>query len=145
MDAKVTWHNGLIFTGSADSGFQLPLGGKKEPGEVKDGFQPMELFAIGLAGCTGMDVISILEKMRQEVTGFEVKVHADRVNQHPKVFSEIIVEYIISGHNIDIIAVEKAVQLSEERYCPAQAMLSKTATISHTITLVEDFEELEIR
>ncbi|PKN87336.1 MAG: osmotically inducible protein OsmC [Chloroflexi bacterium HGW-Chloroflexi-8] len=136
MDAKVSWHNGLIFTGSADSGFQIPLGGKKEPGETKDGFLPMELFAIGLAGCTGMDVISILEKMRQDVTSFEVKVHADRVNQHPKVFSEIIVEYILSGHNIDIKAVEKAVQLSEERYCPAQAMLSKTANIRHVITLV---------
>ncbi len=137
MDAKVTWSNGLSFSGTADSGYMIPLGGKKESGGQEDGFLPMELFAMGLAGCTGMDVISIMTKMRQEVTAFEVKVHADRVNQHPKVFSEILIEYIVTGVNLDPKAVEKAVQLSEERYCPGQAILSKSAQISHTITLVE--------
>jgi putative redox protein len=137
MDAKVTWHKGLTFTGTADSGYQLPLGGKKAAGGEEDGFLPMELFAIGLAGCTGMDVISILEKMRQTITDFEVKVHAERVNEHPKVFSNIFIEYLISGKNVDINAVEKAVQLSEEKYCPGQAILSKTANISHKITLIQ--------
>jgi putative redox protein len=137
MDAKVTWQKGLSFTATADSGYQLPLGGKKAVGGLEDGFLPMELFAMGLAGCTAMDVISILEKMRQNVTDFEVKVHADRVNQHPKIFSDMNIEYIVTGQNIDKSAVEKAVQLSEERYCPGQAMLSKTAKIQHTITIKE--------
>ncbi len=137
MDAKVNWSSGLSFTGTSDSGYMIPLGGKKEAGGQEDGFLPMELFAIGLAGCTGMDVISIMTKMRQEVTEFEVKVHADRVNQHPKVFSEIVIEYIVTGVNLDPKAVEKAVQLSEERYCPGQAILSKSAQISHIITLIE--------
>ena len=135
MDAKVTWKNGLSFTATADSGYLLPLGGKKEVGGNEDGFLPMEMFAIGLAGCTGMDVISILQKMKQDVTTFEVKVHADRVNQHPKVFSDINIEYILTGNNLDPKAVEKAVQLSEEKYCPGQAILSKTANITHLITI----------
>lgn len=135
MDAKVTWKNGLSFTATADSGYLLPLGGKKEVGGNEDGFLPMEMFAIGLAGCTGMDVISILQKMKQDVTTFEVKVHADRVNQHPKIFSDINIEYILTGNNLDPKAVEKAVQLSEEKYCPGQAILSKTANITHLITI----------
>lgn len=135
MDAKVTWKNGLSFTATADSGYLLPLGGKKEVGGNEDGFLPMEMFAIGLAGCTGMDVISILQKMKQDVTSFEVKVHADRVNQHPKIFSDINIEYILTGNNLDPKAVEKAVQLSEEKYCPGQAILSKTANITHLITI----------
>lgn len=137
MDAKVTWQKGLSFSATADSGFQLPLGGKKEVGGLEDGFLPMELFAIGLAGCTAMDVISILEKMRQNVTNFEVKVHADRVSQHPKIFSDMHIEYIVTGINIELPAVEKAVKLSEERYCPGQAILSKTANLQHTITIIE--------
>ncbi|PKO12222.1 MAG: osmotically inducible protein OsmC [Chloroflexi bacterium HGW-Chloroflexi-10] len=137
MDAKVTWHHGLTFNATADSGFTLPLGGKKIVGGEEDGFLPMELFAIGLAGCTAMDVISIMNKMRQNVTNFEVKVHADRVDQHPKIFSEMHIEYIVTGKSLDPDAVEKAVKLSEERYCPGQAILSKTAQISHTITLIE--------
>lgn len=137
MDAKVTWSSGLSFTATADSGYMLPLGGKKEVGGLEDGFLPMELFAIGLAGCTGMDVISILAKMRQDVTAFEVKVHANRIETHPKIFSDMEIEYILTGKNLDPKAVEKAVQLSEERYCPGQAILSKTASITHKITIIE--------
>jgi putative redox protein len=137
MEAKVTWHKGLSFTGTADSGFTVPLGGKKDVGGNEDGFQPMEMFLVGLAGCTGMDVISILAKMRQEVTNFEVKVHADRVDQHPKIFSEIMIEYNITGKNLDPKLVEKAVTLSETIYCPGQAILIKTAKIDHKITILE--------
>lgn len=137
MDAKVTWHKGLSFTGTADTGFELPLGGSSAVGGDDDGFRPLELIAIGLAGCTGMDVISILKKMREDVTSFEVKVHADRVDKHPKIFSDIMIEYIFTGNDLDPKALEKAVTLSEERYCPAQAILIKSANISHKITIKE--------
>jgi putative redox protein len=137
MEAKVTWHKGLSFTGTADSGFTLPLGGKKEVGGNEDGFLPMEMFLIGLAGCTGMDVISILAKMRQDVTNFEVKIHADRVDQHPKIFSDIMIEYVVTGKDLDPKLVEKAVNLSETTYCPGQAILNKTAKIDHKITILE--------
>jgi putative redox protein len=76
MEANVIWQQGLTFTGTADTGFQVPLGAASAVGGDDDGFKPMELLAVGLAGCTAMDVISILQKKRQHVTGFEVRVHA---------------------------------------------------------------------
>ena len=78
MDAQVTWKGRMSFDGAAGSGFTLPVGTRKSQGGDDDGFSPMELLLVGLAGCTGMDVISILEKKRQEVTAFEVRVHGDR-------------------------------------------------------------------
>jgi putative redox protein len=84
MEAKVNWKGRLSFTGTADTGFTLPLGANPKVGGDNDGFRPMELMALSLAGCTAMDVISILTKKRQEVTGFEVQVHADRAEEHPK-------------------------------------------------------------
>ncbi|BAJ63240.1 OsmC family protein [Anaerolinea thermophila] len=137
MDAKATWKHGLSFEGWASSGFTVNLGAAPEVGGENDGFRPMELLLVGLAGCTAMDVISILEKKRQQVTGFEVRAHAERANEHPKVFTEITLEYIVTGHNIDPEAVKRAVELSENKYCSAQAMLGKTANIQHKITILE--------
>ncbi len=88
MDAKVIWKTGLSFTGTSDSGFTLPMGSKSETGTPNNGFRPVELLAIGLAGCTAMDVISILEKKKEKVSAFEVTVHAVRANEHPKVFTQ---------------------------------------------------------
>ncbi|MEJ5313230.1 MULTISPECIES: OsmC family protein [Anaerolinea] len=137
MDAKATWKHGLSFEGWASSGFTVNLGAAQEVGGENDGFRPMELLLVGLAGCTAMDVISILEKKRQQVTGFEVRAHAERANEHPKVFTEITLEYVVTGHNIDPEAVKRAVELSENKYCSAQAMLGKTANIQHKITILE--------
>jgi putative redox protein len=127
MDAKVTWQGRMTFTGSADSNFPVQLGTDPAVGGDNDGLRPMELIAIGLAGCTAMDVISILQKKRQDVTGFEVRVHATRADEHPKVFTHITIEYLIEGRNLDPVAVERAMELSETKYCPAQAMLGKVA------------------
>jgi putative redox protein len=135
MDAKVVWKGRMSLTGTSDSGFTVPLGTDPGVGGDNDGFRPMELIAVGLAGCTGMDVISILAKKKQKVTEFEVSVHAETTDEHPRVFSKIAIEYVVSGDNIDPAAVERAVELSETKYCPAQAMLSKTATMSHKIII----------
>jgi putative redox protein len=137
MEAKVTWQGRMTFTGSADSGFPVQLGTDPAVGGDNDGTRPMELIAIGLAGCTAMDVISILQKKRQDVTGFEVRVHASRAEEHPKVFSHITLEYLIEGRNIDPAAVERAIQLSETKYCPAQAMLGKVVPIQLTYNIKE--------
>ena len=135
MEAKVVWKNKLSFTSTGAIGFTIPL--SAEPGVVGeiDGFIPMELIAIGLAGCTAMDVISILQKKRQEVTAFEVQVHAERAVEFPKVFTHIIIEYLIEGHNVDPVAVERSIELSATKYCPAQAMLSKACKIEHQYTI----------
>jgi putative redox protein len=135
MDAKVIWKERMSFTGSAESGFSIPLGTSPDVGGDNDGFRPMELLAIGLAGCTAMDVISIMQKKKQEVTSFEVQVHADRAEDHPHVFTRIVIDYILGGRNIERVAAERAVQLSAEKYCPAQAMFSKVAPIELKITI----------
>jgi putative redox protein len=137
MNATVTWTNRLAFSGTADSGFTVPLDAETVVGGDENGFRPMELFLIGLGGCTGMDTISILKKKQQDVTAFEIRVQADRKSDHPKVFSHILVEYVISGHHLDRNAAERAVELSVSKYCPAQAMLSASVSIEHKITLVD--------
>ena len=135
MEAKVIWKNKLSFSGTATSGFSLPLGSNPLPGDENDGFRPMELFLVGLAGCTGMDVISILQKKQQDVKTFEVLVHAERAEVHPKVFTEITVEYVVSGNNINEEAVQRAVELSTNKYCPAQSMLGRVVPIKQKITI----------
>ena len=139
MDAKVIWKGRMTFTGEAESGYTIPLGTDPAVGGDSDGLRPLELLAIGLAGCTAMDVISILQKKRQDVTDFEVKVHAERAAEHPKVFTHIMVEYLITGREVEPAAVERAIELSETKYCPAQAMLAKACTIEHKYTLIEEY------
>jgi putative redox protein len=125
MDAKVKWHSKMTFTGSADTGFEVPLGANPSVGGDDDGFKPLELMAISLAGCTAMDVISILAKKRQDVTGFEVRVHMEQADDYPRVFTQAVIDYLVWGHNIDEKAVVRSIELSATRYCPAQGMLSK--------------------
>jgi putative redox protein len=137
MEAKVTWKGRMSFDGSADTGFTLPLGAKPIVGGDNDGFEPLELIAIGLAGCTAMDVISILQKKRQDITGFEVRVKGERASEHPKVFTHLKVDYVIEGHQVDPVAVERAMELSATKYCPAQAMLAKAVEIELAYTITE--------
>ena len=138
MEAKVDWKGRLTFTGTADSGFSVPLGAKAAVGGDNDGFRPMELIALGLAGCTAMDVMSILRKKRQDVTDFEVQVHVERAQEHPKVFTEAEIEYFITGHGVDETAVLRAIGLSANRYCPAQAMFNQVLTIELKYHIFDD-------
>ncbi|MEJ2678094.1 MAG: OsmC family protein [Gemmatimonadota bacterium] len=129
MNASVIWHGDMTFTGAADTGYTVPLGADPAVGGANDGFRPMELMAVSLAGCTAMDVISIVRKKRQEVTAYEVKVHAERAEEHPKVFTSAVIEYEVTGHAVDEKAVLRAIELSSTTYCPAQGMLSKVMPI----------------
>jgi putative redox protein len=135
MDANVIWNSGLNFRAGADSGFTVNLDSDISVGGTEKGFRPMELMLIGMAGCTAMDVISILKKKQQQVNEFVVKAHAERTDEHPKIFTQIIIEYLVKGIDIDRTAVERAVELSENKYCPGIAMLRKTAQINHIITI----------
>ncbi|MEE4178228.1 MAG: OsmC family protein, partial [Bacteroides sp.] len=138
MKSKVVWKGGMAFTGTADGSYLIPLDASESVGGKDLGFRPLQLLAIGLAGCTAMDVISILKKKRQEVTAFEVSTAIEQASDHPRIFEKIVIEYKIIGKNIDRAAVERAVELSETRYCPAQAMLDKAAEISHKIVIEEE-------
>jgi putative redox protein len=138
MNATVAWRQGLSFTGKADSGFEVPLGTDPVLGGADDGFRPLELMAVSLAGCTAMDVISILTKKKQDVTGFEVKVNATQADEFPKVFTQVVITYLVSGHAVDAVAVVRAIELSATKYCPAQAMLGKVALMELVYEIYED-------
>jgi len=141
MDAKVKWHGNLSFTGLAETGFEVPLGASPAVGGNNDGFRPMELMAVSLAGCTAMDVISIMMKMHQDVTSFEVDVQTDTSDDHPKVFTDAGINYIFTGHNIDEGSVKRSIELSAVRYCPAQGMLSKVFPIHLRYQIFEEDEK----
>ena len=136
MDAKVTWKNeGLLFDATADTGGNIKLASSLDTGA--EGFRPMELLAMGLAGCTSMDVMSILQKKRQDVVAFETRVHTEKADDYPKVWTKAVIEYVVTGRNIDPKAVERAIQLSKDTYCPAQAMLGKAVKIELEYTIIE--------
>jgi putative redox protein len=129
METKVTWHGRMSFTGSAETGYTVPLGASSTVGGNEDGFRPIELIATGLAGCTAMDVISILQKKREEVTEFEVRVNTEQASEHPRVFTRAAIQYVVTGRRINETSVRRAIELSATRYCPAQAMLCKIMPI----------------
>lgn len=138
MNATTTWKKGLSFTGTSDSGFLVDLGADPSVGGANDGFRPMELVALGLAGCTAMDVISILRKKQQDITAFSVSVQAQQSAVHPKVFTHIILLYIVKGNNLEESAVRRAIELSAAKYCPAQAMLGSIVPIKLLFQIIDD-------
>jgi putative redox protein len=128
---------GMRFEVEAGSGHHVMLDAAEDGGEQNTGFRPMELLLAGLAGCTGMDVISILRKKREPVTAYEVHVIGVRAEDHPMVFVEMTVEHIVTGHHIQPEAVARAIQLSKMRYCGAGVMLGNVAHLTHTYRIVE--------
>ena len=129
--AKATWVDNFRFTGIADSGHTIAV-----DGESKAGNSPMELVLIGLCGCTGYDVASILRKKREPFTSLEIRAEAQRAAKPPSVYTEIKLIYRVGG-KVSRKAVEDAVRLSEEKYCSVSAMLQKTAKISFEIEYTE--------
>ncbi len=138
MKASVTLEQGMSFKATADSGFTVNLGAAPAAGGDDDGFRPMELMLISLAGCTAMDVISILRKKRQHITGLQVTVDAKRAREHPKVFTHITMKYIVHGVNVEPVAVERSIELSVTKYCPANAMLSQVVPIDTEYDIIEE-------
>ena len=139
-EAKVTWVGpGLRLVGEASSGPAIVLD-HVLPGEEgrETGPRPLELLLIGLAGCSGMDVVSILQKKRQPFTGLQVKVTAERADEHPRVYTHIHLEYVVTGQGVEPQAVERAIELSQSKYCPAAAMLSKAVEITTSYQIVQE-------
>lgn len=133
MQVSARWETGWRFEAETGTGFRVALDGA----EPHTAMSPMETLLVALASCTGVSVISVLQKMRQDVTGYELRVSGVRAETHPKVFVEIAVEHRFTGHNLRPESVARAIELSETRYCGVEAMLSKTAHIIHTYSLVE--------
>ncbi|MFN2272620.1 MAG: OsmC family protein [Anaerolineae bacterium] len=137
--AQVTWVGpGLRLVGEGGQGPAIVLDhALPEEDRQEGGPRPMELLLIGLAGCTAMDVVSILQKKRQPITGLQAKVSAERAEEHPKVYTKIHVEYVVTGKGVKPEAVERSIELSETKYCPAMAMLRHTAEITTSYRIVE--------
>jgi putative redox protein len=125
MKATVTWQGNMRFVGMPDSGFPVQIDADPSLGGTEGGIRPMEMIALGLASCTAMDVISILEKKRQQVSHFEVKVNAPRSPEYPKVFTSAVITYIAVGRSIQEAAILRAIELAATKYCPAQFMLAQ--------------------
>ncbi|MHB9091915.1 MAG: OsmC family protein [Chloroflexota bacterium] len=136
VDAKLTWEKGMAFTGHTGSGHEMRLDASAESGGADSAGRPLETLLVALGGCTGMDVVSILRKMRQEVTDYEINLHAERAREHPKVFTRVVVEHVLTGHNLSEDAVKKAIGLSENKYCSANAMLRKAVPIEFRYRIV---------
>jgi len=130
VDLTLEWKGKLLFEGAADSGFVQQMDSSESAGGGNSAGRPMEFIAMGLAGCTSMDVISILRKKQQDVQNFQIKVHLERAAEHPRVFTSAVIEYQVTGNNVDEVALRRAISLSAEKYCPAYAMLSKIFPIT---------------
>jgi len=132
MKSTVTWNSGLAFT-AHQGGHSIPLDAPRESGGQDSGASPKGLLLSGLGGCTGMDVVSILEKMRVPLEGLEVQATAELTEDHPKVFKSIHLRYAFRGRDLAMDKLEKAVILSMDRYCGVSAMLAKAAPITWEI------------
>ena len=137
MNISVNWVDGMLMVGKSHSGHSITMDGPPEIGGENLGVRPMEMLLLGVAGCTMIDVVTTLKKMRQELTHCETKLSAERAADHPKVFTDIHIQFIVKGKDLDPKKVEKAITLSAEKYCSASIMLGETASITHDFEIVE--------
>ncbi|MBH72668.1 MAG: peroxiredoxin [Rhodospirillaceae bacterium] len=135
MKARVKWVEKRTFLGESGSGHSVVMDGAPDAGGRDLGIRPMETLLLGMGGCTAFDVVHILEKARETVIDCELEIEADRAEEDPKVFTQIKIRYIVSGKNLSRDKVQRAVDLSAEKYCSASIMLGKVANISHEVVL----------
>jgi putative redox protein len=129
--------NAMTFRATMASGHDVVMDSSSEVGGTGSGPTPMEMLMVSLGGCTGMDVISILRKMRQDVSSYEVRVSGERATEHPKIFTSIQVEHVVHGRGVNVESVKRAMELSATRYCSAEAMLGRAAHIDHSYRVVD--------
>jgi len=136
--AKVLYTKGLQFVGEASSGHAIVMDGDPTVGGSNTGLRPMELLLVGLGGCSGMDIVSILRKKQQEVKGLEINVKGQKAENYPKKFTDIDIEFVIRGRNISEDAVKRAIDLSMNKYCSVKATLEGSAKISFSYKIVQE-------
>ena len=136
-EVTATWKGGLSFFGENDKG------GTVQMGPMDESIGPMQLILVGLAGCTGIDIVSILQKKKTTPTDFKVKVRGKRAETFPMVYTDIEVQYLLWGEDLKVRDVEQAIKLSEQKYCSVSIMIGKTAKISSTYKILKP-GELEV-
>jgi putative redox protein len=137
MECVVKWLDGMSFVAETGTGHMLNMDGAPEAGGRNLAPRPMELLLAGTGGCTAFDVVLILKKSRQQVTGCEVSLQAERAPEDPKIFTRIAFHFKVSGHALKPDAVERAIHLSAEKYCSASIMLGQVAKMEHTWEIIE--------
>lgn len=137
MECVVRWGEGMSFIAETGSGHMVAMDGAPEGGGRNLAPRPMEMVLLGTGGCTAYDVVLILKRGRQDITGCTAKLQAERAETDPKVFTKINFHFTVSGKALKPEAVERAIKMSAEKYCSASIMLGKTAEITHTWDIVE--------
>lgn len=137
MKTRIKWIQDVMFLGESGSGHSVVMDGAPDAGGRNLGFRPMEMLLLGLGGCSAFDVVMILKRGREAVTDCVIEIDAERATTDPKVFTKIVMRYIVTGNALDPKKVERAVNLSAEKYCSATATLAKTASIAHEVTIVD--------
>ena len=139
MQATVKWIDGVMFVGETSSGHAVVMDGPVDHGGRNIGMRPMEMILLGLGGCSSFDVVQILQKGRNDIVKCVAEISAERVDAVPSVFSKIHLHFVVSGKNLKTSAVERAVNLSAEKYCSASIMLGKAG-----VEMTHDFEVIEV-
>ena len=132
LKAKVKWAGGLQFVGQSGTGHAIVIDAHPDYGGENTGMRPMELLLVGLGGCSGKDIVSILKKKKQEIRGLEINVKGQQPDSYPKRFTEIEIEFIVKGKNLSEEAVKRAVELSMDKYCSVKATLEHSAKIIYS-------------
>jgi putative redox protein len=137
MAVKVKWVEKSAFAGLSESGHWIMMDSTFNGGDG-GAPSPIEYVLLGLGGCTGIDLVSILQKMRQEVTGIEMEIEGRRAEEHPRVYEHVRLKYKIRGRNLNLERIKAAIELADEEYCSIGAMLRKTADYAYEIEVVEE-------
>jgi putative redox protein len=139
MEVKVSWNgpSGMSFRAETGSGHMVAMDGAPEGGGHNLAPRPMEMVLVGTGGCTAYDVVLILKRGRENVTGCDVTLQAERAETDPKVFTKINFHFVVTGRNLKPAAVERAVKLSHEKYCSASIMLAATVEMTHSVEIIE--------
>ncbi len=141
MKARIEWAGNAKFVGESGSGHQIIMDGPPESGGNNEGVRPMEMMLLGMGGCSSFDVVHILKKQRQHVTSCVAELTAERADSEPKVFTRIHLHFIVKGDKLHHSRVEKAVELSAEKYCSASIMLARGGVeVTHDYEIVEEAE-----
>ena len=137
-EARIKHTGGMQFVASSDSGHAVVMDADQDVGGENTGSRPMELLLMGLGGCSGMDIISILKKKKQKVSGLESIVKGTMADDYPHRYTEITIEYIVRGKEISEEAVKRSVELSMDKYCSVKATLEGSTRISFSYKILED-------
>lgn len=138
VKATMRWAGGVKFEGTSTFGHKIVTDASKADGGEEAGFKPSELLLYSLAGCTGIDIVRILEKQNQQISGIEVELSAEQPTEYPKPFKEIVIRYTVRGKNLDSQKVARAIELSEQKYCTVGLTIQQKTPLKSTYKVVNE-------